>query len=47
MTEQKNNDSKRIATLFENYSDYLFNYVISSVDDEHIAEDLVQDTFVA
>ena len=47
MTEQKNNDSKRIAALFENYSDYLFNYAITRVNDEHIAEDLVQDTFVA
>lgn len=29
------------------YSDYLFNYTISRVNDREIAKDLVQDTFVA
>ena len=29
------------------YSDYLFNYTISRVDDRDIAQDLVQDTFLA
>ncbi len=30
-----------------NYSDYLFNYTISRVDDREIAKDLVQETFFA
>lgn len=29
------------------YSDYLFNYTISRVNDRDLAQDLVQDTFVA
>ncbi|MDP5157824.1 MAG: sigma-70 family RNA polymerase sigma factor [Flaviramulus sp.] len=29
------------------YSDYLFNYTISRVNDREIAQDLVQDTFLA
>ena len=29
------------------YSDYLFNYTITRVNDGEIAKDLVQDTFVA
>ena len=29
------------------YSDYLFNYTISRVSDKEIAQDLVQDTFLA
>jgi len=29
------------------YSDYLFNYTISRVNDRDIAQDLVQDTFFA
>ncbi|WP_435413719.1 RNA polymerase sigma factor, partial [Psychroserpens mesophilus] len=29
------------------YSDYLFNYTITRVNDSEIAKDLVQDTFVA
>ncbi len=47
MSNEDINNSKRIAGLFENYSDYLYNYAITRVNDEHIAEDLVQDTFVA
>lgn len=31
----------------ERYSDYLFNYTISRVNDREMAKDLVQDTFVA
>jgi RNA polymerase sigma-70 factor (ECF subfamily) len=31
----------------DNYSDYLFNYTISRVNDREIAKDLVQDTFFA
>lgn len=38
---------KEIATLFENHADYLFNYAISRVNDEHTAEDLVQETFIS
>ena len=29
------------------YSDYLYNYTISRVNDSNIAKDLVQDTFLA
>lgn len=31
----------------DSYSDYLFNYTISRVSDREIAQDLVQDTFLA
>ena len=31
----------------ERYSDYLFNYTISRVNDRDMAQDLVQDTFLA
>ena len=31
----------------DRYSDYLFNYTISRVNDREMAKDLVQDTFVA
>lgn len=31
----------------DNYSDYLFNYTISRVSDREIAQDLVQETFLA
>ena len=29
------------------YSDYLFNYCVVRVNDEELAKDLVQDTFIA
>src|SRR6056300_1580874 len=31
----------------DNYSDYLFNYTITRIDDKEIAKDLVQETFFA
>ncbi len=31
----------------DNYSDYLFNYTISRINDHDLAKDLVQDTFLA
>lgn len=31
----------------DNYSDYLFNYTITRIDDSEIAKDLVQETFFA
>lgn len=34
-------------TWVESYSDYLFNFTISRVNDREIAKDLVQDTFFA
>ncbi|WP_418510869.1 sigma-70 family RNA polymerase sigma factor [Corallibacter sp.] len=34
-------------TWIDRYSDYLFNYTISRVNDREIAKDLVQDTFFA
>jgi len=36
-----------ISQLFEQHADYLFNFAISRVNDEHLAEDLVQETFVS
>lgn len=41
------NIKQEIAILFENHADYLFNYAISRVNDEHTAEDLVQDIFLS
>jgi len=43
MPDHKINPNKWI----ELYSDYLFNYTISRVSDREIAQDLVQDTFLA
>ncbi|MDX1327545.1 MAG: sigma factor, partial [Arenibacter sp.] len=34
-------------TWVDRYSDYLFNYAISRVNDAEIAKDLVQETFFA
>lgn len=34
-------------TWIDKYSDYLYNYTISRVSDREIAQDLVQDTFLA
>lgn len=34
-------------TWISNYSDYLFNYTITRVNDREIAQDLVQETFLA
>ncbi|MCF8369102.1 MAG: sigma-70 family RNA polymerase sigma factor [Bacteroidales bacterium] len=36
-----------IASLFNQHADYLFNFAITRVNDEHIAEDLVQETFIS
>lgn len=36
-----------ISSLFNQHADYLFNYAITRVNDEHIAEDLVQETFIS
>ncbi|WP_459211035.1 sigma-70 family RNA polymerase sigma factor [Aquimarina rhabdastrellae] len=35
------------TTWVDKYSDYLFNYTIVRVDDKEIAQDLVQETFLA
>lgn len=43
MPEHKINPNKWIDL----YSDYLFNYTITRVSDREIAQDLVQDTFLA
>lgn len=47
MPDQTKTDSERVSELFESHADYLFNYAITRINDQHIAEDLVQDTFVA
>jgi len=36
-----------ITGLFEQHADYLFNFAITRVNDEHMAEDLVQETFLS
>jgi len=36
-----------ISTLFERHADFLFNFAITRVNDEHTAEDLVQETFIS
>lgn len=36
-----------ITALFEKHADLLFNYAITRVNDEHAAEDLVQETFIS
>ncbi len=36
-----------ISSLFNQHADYLFNYAITRVNDEHMAEDLVQETFIS
>ena len=43
MAEQTINPNNWIS----NYSDYLFNYTITRVNDREIAQDLVQETFLA
>ena len=36
-----------ITSLFNQHADYLFNYAITRVNDEHVAEELVQETFIS
>ena len=36
-----------ITRLFEENADYLYNFAITRVNDEHVAEDLVQETFIS
>jgi len=41
-------DMNAVATHWvDSYGDYLFNFAVSRVRDTHVAEDLVQDTFLA
>jgi RNA polymerase sigma-70 factor (ECF subfamily) len=40
-------NSRIIAELFEAHSDYLYNYAITRVNDENLASDLVQETFLS
>lgn len=47
MPEQTSDNNRKIAELFTNYSDYLYNYAITRVNDVHVAEDLVQETFIS
>jgi RNA polymerase sigma-70 factor, ECF subfamily len=42
----KNNDLNT-QTWLEEYGDYLFSYAMLKVKDNHLAEDLVQETFLA
>lgn len=47
MPDKSSTNNEKIAELFRNYSDYLYNYAITRVNDTHVAEDLVQDTFLS
>jgi RNA polymerase sigma-70 factor (TIGR02943 family) len=47
MPAQPSDNNKIIAELFTNFSDYLYNYAITRVNDTHVAEDLVQETFIS
>ncbi len=40
-------NKSEISSLFKQHADYLFNYTITRVNDEHTAEDLVQETFIS
>ncbi len=47
MPDKPKSNNEIIAELFTNYSDYLYNFTITRVNDTHIAEDLVQETFIS
>ncbi|MCD4731311.1 MAG: sigma-70 family RNA polymerase sigma factor [Bacteroidales bacterium] len=47
MPDKSPSNNEKIAELFRNYSDYLYNYAITRVNDTHVAEDLVQETFIS
>lgn len=47
MAETKENNNRIIAKLFEEHADYLYSFAITRVNDNHIAEDLVQETFLS
>jgi len=47
MPDPQSNTNQRIAQLFKDYADYLYNFAISRVSDPHVAEDLVQETFIS
>lgn len=47
MAESSSNNNQIISRLFEENADYLFSFAISRVNDQHVAEDLVQETFLS
>ena len=47
MGEPTKEHKQIISSLFEEHADYLFNYAITRVNDSHLAEDLVQETFIS
>lgn len=47
MSEKQANNNQKITQLFIDYADYLYNFAISRVSDPHVAEDLVQETFIS
>ncbi|MCB2221872.1 MAG: sigma-70 family RNA polymerase sigma factor [Bacteroidetes bacterium] len=47
MSEPSPETKKIIAKLFNEHSDFLYNYTITRVNDESLAEDLVQETFIS
>ncbi len=36
-----------ISSLFRENADYLYNYAVTRINDAHLAEDLVQETFIS
>ena len=47
MPDKQSQTNQKVAQLFKDYADYLYNFAISRVSDVHVAEDLVQETFIS
>lgn len=47
MQENSSPNNPIIAKLFKEHADYLFSFAITRVSDEHVAQDLVQETFLS
>lgn len=47
MSEKEKSNNEIIGELFEKHADYLFSFAITRVNDIHMAEDLVQETFIS
>lgn len=47
MPSSETNNNKIIAELFNEHADYLYNFAITRVNDQQVAEDLVQETFIS
>ena len=47
MPPNETDTNKIIAELFNKHADYLYNFTITRVNDEYVAQDLVQETFIS